>query len=201
MNTEEDESGDYMLEAQIEAAAPSSDHHDDWVQINIRDIVGDAMRASLAVKYKLPHNPQLIRRASARMVSKGIEEGSQGHYTLQREESCADQASSSDEAGGSQASSLPAIQIEAGFFSSYAQDIRKQREMLLRKQTCGAPTKLLVPTTVRPDCTVDQHIQTLHSAARFKWDDIVDVSLLHVKDTVNVKKNARKLSAKFESEY
>jgi hypothetical protein len=201
MHMEEDKCSDYMLEAQIEileAAAPSSDD-DDWVQFNVRDIVGDEIRARLAVKYK-PLD-KLLRRASSGMVFKRIEEGSQGRYTLQRVESCTHQASSSDEAGGSQASSLPATQIEAGFFKSYAQHIKKQREMLSRKQTCGAPTKPLVPITVRPDCTADQHIQTLHIAARFKWDDMVDVSLLHVKDTVNVKKNARKLSAKFESEY
>ena len=202
MHTEEDESSDYMLEAQIEgleAAAPSSDDDDDWVQFNVKDIVGDVMRGRLAVKYKLLH--KLLCRASAGMVFKRIEEGCQGHYTLQRVESCAEQVPSSDEAGESQASSLPAKQIEAGFFKSYAQHIKKQREMLSRKKTGGAPTKPLVPTTVRPDWAVDQHIQTLHSSARFKWDDIVDVSLLHVKDTVNVKKNARKLSAKFESEY
>jgi len=190
---EEDKCSD-MLEAQIEileAAAPSSDD-DDWVQFNVRDIVGDEMRARQAEKNK-PLD-KLLRRASSGMVFKRIEEGSQGRYTLQRVESCTHQASSSDEAGGSQASSLPATQIEAGFFKSYAQHIKKQREMLSRKQTCGAPTKPLVPITVR-------HIQTLHSAARFKWDDMVDVSLLHVKDTINVKKNARKLSAKFESEY
>ena len=202
MQTEEDASSDYMLEAQIEgleAAAPSSDDDDDWAQFNVRDIVVDEMRPRLAVSYKLLD--KLLRRASSGMVFKRIEEGCQGHCTLQRLESCAGEVPSSDEAGESQASSLPAKQIEAGFFKSYAQHIKKQREMLLRKQTCGAPTKPLEPTTVRPDYTVDQHIQTLHSATRFKWDDIVDVSLLHVKDTVNVKKNARKLSAKFESEY
>ena len=134
------------------------------------------------------------------MVLKRIKEGWQGHHNL-RVESCAEQVPSSEEAGESQASSLPAKQIEAGFFKSYAQHIKKQREMLSRKQTCGAPTKPLVPITIRPDCTVDQHIQTLQIAARCKWDDIVDVSLLHVKDTVKVEKNARKLSAKFESEY
>jgi hypothetical protein len=200
---EKDESSDCMLEAQIEGldAAAAADDDDDLVQFNLRDIVGDAMRARLSEKYKLLH--KLRRRASAGIVFKRNEEGSKGHYTLQRLESRADQASSSDDAEGaeSQASSLPATKIEAGFFKSYAQRIKNQREMLSSKQTCGAPQKRLVPITVRPDCTVDQHIQTLQSAARFKWDDIVDVSLLHVKDTVNVEKNARKLSAKLESDY
>jgi hypothetical protein len=233
---EKDESSDCMLEAQIEGldAAAAADDDDDLVQFNLRDIVGDAMRARLSEKYKLLHKlrrrasagivfkrieegseghytlqrvesgaDQLLRRASAGIVFKRNEEGSKGHYTLQRLESRADQASSSDDAEGaeSQASSLPATKIEAGFFKSYAQRIKNQREMLSSKQTCGAPQKRLVPITVRPDCTVDQHIQTLQSAARFKWDDIVDVSLLHVKDTVNVEKNARKLSAKLESDY
>ena len=88
-----------------------------------------------AVTFKLLHTrrlmvrDKLLRRASAPgMVGKRIEEGSQEHYPLQRAQSCADQASSSEEE--SQASSHPAIKIDTGFFKSHAQHIKKQREML-----------------------------------------------------------------------
>jgi hypothetical protein len=66
------------------------------------------------------------------MVVNRIEEGSQEHYPLQRTQSCADQASSSaaDVVAEIQAFSLPAIEIDAGFFKSHAQRIKKQREML-----------------------------------------------------------------------
>ena len=107
MHMEADKSSDCMLEAQIHGLeAASGDDDDDWVQFNIQESEGDAMRARLAVKYKLLHT--LLRRASAGMVFKRIEEGSQGHYTLQRVESCVNHASFSDEAGHSRASSLPA---------------------------------------------------------------------------------------------
>ena len=175
--------------------AAAADDDDNCLQYYISGIVGDSIRARLTAKYKLLHNHRLVvkdkllNRASAGVVFKRIEGGSEGRYTLHRVESCADQASSSDaSADESQSSSLPARKIDAGFFKSYG-------------QTCGAPTKSLVPISVGPDCTVDHHIRSLHRADRFKWDDLVDVSLLHVKDKVNVKKSARKLSGKFESEY
>jgi hypothetical protein len=133
---------------------------DGGLQYYMRGIVGDAMQARLAVKFKLLqdatvlpdvggivddamlavtfkllHTRRLVvrdtvlRRASAPgMVGKRIEEGSQEHYPLQRAQSCADQASSSEEE--SQAFSLPAIEIDAGFFKLHAQRIKKQREML-----------------------------------------------------------------------
>jgi hypothetical protein len=105
---------------------------------DMRGIVGDAMLARLPVKFKLLHNRRLVvkdkllRPWSAGMMVKRIEEGSQGHYPLQRAESCADQASSSTAAvaAESQASLLPANKIDAGFFKSHAQRIKKQREML-----------------------------------------------------------------------
>ena len=106
---------------------------------DVEGLLDEAMRARLAVKFKLLHDRRLVvkdklrRRASARgLVVKRIAEGSQGHYLLQQAESCADQASSSDAAAEveSQASSLVAIEIDAGFFKSYAQRIKKQREML-----------------------------------------------------------------------
>jgi hypothetical protein len=102
-------------------------------------IVDDVMRVRLAGKFKLLHDRRLVvkdkllRRASAPgLVVKRIAKGSQGHYPLQQAESCADQASSSDAAAAveSQAPSLPVIKIDAGFFKSYAQRIKKQREML-----------------------------------------------------------------------
>jgi hypothetical protein len=63
--------------------------------------------------------------------------GSQGHYTLQRGNSCPDVTSSSASAAAaeSQASSLPAIKIDQGFFKSYAQHIKTQRAMLSSAQT------------------------------------------------------------------
>jgi hypothetical protein len=189
-------------------AAAAADDDDDCLQYYTSGIEGDAIRARLTAKYKLLHNDRpvvkdkLLKRESAGAVFKRIEEGYQWHSTLHRVESRADQASSSRaSADESQSSSLPAIKIDAGFFKSYAQRIKKQREILSSEQSCGAPTKSLVHITVRPDCTVDHHIRSLHRADRFKWDDLVDVSLLHVKDTMSVKQNARKLSAKFESEY
>jgi hypothetical protein len=190
-------------------AAAAADDYDDCLQYYISGIEGDAIRARLTAKYKLLYNHRLVvtdkllKRASAGVVFKRIDEGSQGHSTLHRVESCPDQASSSGPSAAqeSQSSSLPAQEIDADFFKSYSQRIKIQREILSSEQTCGAPTRSLVPIKVRPDCTVDHHIRTLHSADRFKWDDLVDVCLLHVKDAVNVKKNARKLSAKFESEY
>jgi hypothetical protein len=59
------------------------------------------------------------------MMVKHIEGGSQEHYPLQ----CADQDSSTVEEE-SQASLLPAIKIDEGFFKSHANRIKKQREML-----------------------------------------------------------------------
>jgi hypothetical protein len=144
---------------QDEASCDDSDC-DGGLQYHMRDIVGDVMQARLAVKFKLLQDAtvlhdvggiledampavtfkllhtrrlvvrdKLLRRASAPgMVGKRIEKGSQEHCPLQRAESCADQASSSQEE--SQASSLPAIEIDAGFFKSHAQRIKKQREML-----------------------------------------------------------------------
>jgi hypothetical protein len=121
-------------------AAAADDDHDGGLQDYMRGIVGQAMRARLTGKFKLLQDVDCIvvkdklrRRASTPgLVVKRIEEGSQGHYPLQRAESCADQASSSAAAAEveSQAPSLPAIEIDAGFFKSYAQRIKKQREML-----------------------------------------------------------------------
>ena len=114
--------------------AAAADDDNGGLQYYLRGIVGDAMQARLAVKFKLLRNRRLVvkdkllRRGSAGMVVKRIEEGSQGHYPLQRAPSCADQASSLQEE--SQAFSLPAIEIDAGFFKSHAQRIKKQREML-----------------------------------------------------------------------
>ena len=87
-------------------------------------IVSDSMQARLVVKEKL-----LRMRCS--------DEGSRGHYTLQRGNSCPDVTSSSAAAAAaeSQASSLPAIKIDQGFFKSYAQHIKSQRAMLLSAQT------------------------------------------------------------------
>jgi hypothetical protein len=106
---------------------------------DVEGLLDEAMRARLAGKFKLLHDRRLVvkdklrRRASAPgLVVKRIAKGSQGHYPLQQAESCADQASSSDAAAAveSQAPSLPVIKIDAGFFKSYAQRIKKQREML-----------------------------------------------------------------------
>jgi hypothetical protein len=190
-------------------AAAAADDYDECLQYYISGIEGDAIRGRLTAKYKLLHNhrlvvkDKLVERASAGVVFKRIDEGSQGHSTVHRVESCPDQASSAGPSAAeeSQSSSLPAKKIDADFFKSYSKCTKRQREILSSEQTCGAPTKSLVPITVRPECTVDHHIRALHSADRFKWDDLVDVRLLHVKDAVNVKKNAKKLSAKFESEY
>ena len=113
---------------------------DGGLQYYMRGIVGHAMRARLTAKFKLLQDVDCIvvkdklrRRASAPgLVVKRIAKGSQGHYPLQPAESCADQASSSAAAAEveSQAPSLPVIEIDAGFFKSYAQRIKKQREML-----------------------------------------------------------------------
>ena len=121
-------------------SAAADDDHDGGLQDYMRGIVGHAMRARLTGKFKLLQDVDCIvvkdklrRRASTPgLVVKRIAKGSQGHYPLQQAESCADQASSSDAAAAveSQAPSLPAIEIDAGFFKSHAQRIKKQREML-----------------------------------------------------------------------
>ena len=88
-------------------------------------IVSDSLRARLVVKERLLR----IKRCS--------DEGSQGHYTLQRRNSSPDVTSSSAAAAAaeSQASSLPAIKIDQGFYKSYAQHIKTQRAMLSSAQS------------------------------------------------------------------
>jgi hypothetical protein len=103
----------YDLDCDATAAA---DDYDDCLQYYISGIEGDAIRACLTAKYKLLHNHRLVvkdkllRRTSAGVVFKRIDEGSQGHSTLHRVESCPDQASSSGPSAAqeSQSSSLPA---------------------------------------------------------------------------------------------
>ena len=86
-------------------------------------IVSDSLRARLVVKERLLRT----KRCS--------NEGSQGHYTLQRRNSCPDVTSSSAAAAAaeSQASSLP--KIDQGFYKSYAQHIKTQRAMLSSAQS------------------------------------------------------------------
>jgi hypothetical protein len=69
--------------------AVAADDDDDGLQYYMRGIVGHAMQARLAVKFKLLHNRRVVVKDkllcpwSAGMVVKRIEEGSQEHYPLQ----------------------------------------------------------------------------------------------------------------------
>ena len=87
--------------------------------------VSDSIRTRLVVKERLLR----MKRCS--------DEGSQGHYTLQRGNSCPDVTASSGAAPAAenQASSLPAMKIDQGFYKSYAQHIKTQRAMLSSAQT------------------------------------------------------------------
>jgi hypothetical protein len=106
-------------------AAADDDNDDALKSYYVQGIVGDAIRARLVVKDKL------LRKKSC------SEEGSQGQHTLTRGNSCPDLGSSldTDAAAETQASSLPAIKIGAGFFKSYAQHIKHQRAKLSGAQT------------------------------------------------------------------
>ena len=106
-------------------AAAADDDDDALKSYYVQGIVGDAIRARLVVKDKL------LRKKSC------CEEGSQGQYTLNRGNSCPDLGSSLDDdaAVETQASSLPAVKIGAGFFKSYAQHIKNQRAKLSGAQT------------------------------------------------------------------
>ena len=111
-----------------DAAAADDDDDDALKSSYVQGIVGDAIRARLVVKDKL------LRKKSC------SEEGSQGRCTLatlNRGNSCPDLASSldADAAAETQATSLPAIKIDAGFFKSYAQHIKNQRAILSGSQT------------------------------------------------------------------
>jgi len=103
-------------------APASDDNHDALTSYDVQPIVCQPMRVQ--------QQDKLLRKKIC------SDEGSQGRYTLPRTlprgNSCPDLASSSDAAAAAetQASSFPAIKIDAGFFKSYAQHIKNQRAML-----------------------------------------------------------------------
>ena len=83
-------------------------------------------------------------------------EGSQGHYsrTIPRGNSCSDLApSAAAEAGESQASPLSAIQIDVGFFKSYAKRIKKQGAMPSGHAASFVYNKLKRSESVQAECT------------------------------------------------